>query len=545
MDDLGDMIDSFLQKEELYYRNGEWEKLLTPCLTAARIGCLKLLRWARKRKKPWNFGPKPDQYHYHEYTYSLQTRFTACAAANNNWHILKWAARHGCRKDDYPAEVACMTKNLKIIPFLFDLGYKIYANNVATIAAQQGDIEILEFLDKHKLLKRNISLLFATVGKSQIETFQWFVNTVNAPMTKQVLHLAAALGDIANFQFILKSRKITTDCVNIAAFKRHFDMVKWMYAMGTSLKARTFGAVASHCDFEMMQWMYEKKCPMNAQVFANVALSGRLDVMQWLLEKNCPWDSRVYHNAIKNNHLQAVLFAYENGCPFDESISEFAAERKCYDILKFLILKGFQCTARVCEGVARSGDLELFKFCVEKKKGVVFDVDAFASAALKGHINILQYMIDNGFDTLLERHSKLGHPHMKSMITHNIVKDGRLDVLVFLLQNGFEWTNEITATAAAYGRLDIIQYAHNNGLEIFECGCEDAARFGHLSILQFLHEKNYKFSKQMCDSAASAGRLDIVQFLVERNCPWDMQTVNDARMEVFKWLTYTFGPDYQ
>lgn len=505
---------------------GLCKRIVCPCITAARFGCLKLLKWARKRNKRWDFADTPD-YMIDRVTAS----FTTCAAIYNNWRILKWAVKNGCKLNTNTIQIAGLNGNVDFLQFLLKTGVDIIPDNLVKDAIEKRNVKVLDFLHQNSLFKMNQRFWYILLQTPSVEVLNWVLSK-GFRMNHNAMRCAVCLGDMNMVRLILKSLgksyKVRAGLAILAASRGNYDVVKFLKKSGCKLNADIFAIVAQRCDFEMMKWLHQQKCPFNKQVFPNVASNGRLDVMCWLLNKGCFWNFRVYLKAITTNRLDVVQFAFENKCPSSEYLCLTAARGGCVDILKYMLSKGFPYNNRIFINIMMLDDYDLFQWCLSR--GCVLTGGMIETILRRGNLLILKSIPDLIFK----------HRHSFQIILPSVIK---LQTIEYLLQNGLiEWTDERTNLAVWYERLDILHFLHNNGL-IHSKACYEAANKGKLKILQWLHEeKNYPLVTDVSEETIKYGHLQIVRYLVEKGCLWNKFTIAFAQkhyqFEIYKYLKY-------
>ena len=102
-------------------------------------------------------------------------------------------------------------------------------------------------------------------------------------------------------------------------------------------------------------------------------------------------------------------------------------------------------------------------------------------AALKGHINVLQYLYENGYPLNTDEN-----------ICTAAARGGKLETLVWLHEIGCPW-DTYTCTVAALG--------------------------GHLEVLRYLHEQGCPWNSNVCLFAAERGHHVVLQYALENGCP--------------------------
>lgn len=144
------------------------------------------------------------------------------------------------------------------------------------------------------------------------------------------------------------------------------------------------------------------------------------------------------------------------------------------------------------------------------------------------------------------------------------IKSGRLDIIIWALENGCKWHNSACDFAVSYGRLDILKFAYDNGYpwhrfvrdrdviekRVYDYVTKygrtpeinnktnhkwayrlnsliyvDAAKYGHLEIMEWLKTKRvngYHLRDEICIEAAKGGHLNVFKWAIaeyKNDCP--------------------------
>lgn len=290
--------------------------------------------------------------------------------------------------------------------------------------------------------------------------------------------------------------------------------------------------------------------------------TGRLDVIQWLerehafdanelledLRKNRSTDSRTWAlfcryvkqlQANKNvarlvldcaalgGHMHIVRHYAERGCYFDNWTASFAAQSGHIEILQYLVEQKMV--------LSFEEDLP----CPFEEVGVHPEVsDACCmEAASGGQLEVLQYL--HGLGLVFD------DPVMKIAC-----RKGQLEVVKFL--NTINPVGSHTAddeirsasqakfvdVAVRHGHLHVIEYFYNQGFPLTQWCYELAAERGLLQVLEYLHSKNVPWGPMVCLQAASAGQLDALKFLINKGCPFNEEEITAAlgTSEITEWI---------
>jgi hypothetical protein len=146
--------------------------------------------------------------------------------------------------------------------------------------------------------------------------------------------------------------------------------------------------------------------------------------------------------------------------------------------------------------------------------------DVREAAFLEGNVEICEWVLAHG---TFEQDMRTFLQHDYSAC-HKFVVRGRLEMLQWLM-----------ARLEVENLPDIINYNKNNCLNT-----KRAAQYGHLEMLKWLVENGFKFTVDALTAAAKEGQLECVVYLRERGCNMtptvSKVTVNRARMHVLRWV---------
>ncbi len=103
--------------------------------------------------------------------------------------------------------------------------------------------------------------------------------------------------------------------------------------------------------------------------------------------------------------------------------------------------------------------------------------------------------------------------------------NGRLEMLQFLRQSGYDWDARASAYAARNNHRNILEWMYDTSpppphLPLWSpMTCADAAFGGHFALLKWLHSIDCQWDEETTRWAAFRGRIDMLQWLHENNCP--------------------------
>jgi hypothetical protein len=175
-------------------------------------------------------------------------------------------------------------------------------------------------------------------------------------------------------------------------------------------------------------------------------------------------------------------------------------------------------------------------------------------ASQEGHLHILNWVKDN-FTLKTPKSTYTGildwelecseEPILVERITDNTsfseiaAEVGRLDVVMWLHSNGFDWDFKTCRNAALNGHFDLLKWARVNGCPWNEPCCAAAAAIGHLEMLKWLRENGCPWGSLTCANAAENGNLETLKWAIDNGCPWDknifVKAFNKGHMDIVDW----------
>ena len=157
------------------------------------------------------------------------------------------------------------------------------------------------------------------------------------------------------------------------------------------------------------------------------------------------------------------------------------------------------------------GHLEILKYLCSN--GCPLVEPAYYCAAQKGNLKVLEYLHKNNCPRSYE---------MDIQVCAITSKNGHLEVLKYLFENGWSWDYSVCRMAVSYGRLEIVKYLQTkldrNDFTWNWLKCRDAVGNGQLEVLKYLLEIGCVLDENVCNSAVVSGQLEILKYLRELGC---------------------------
>ena len=188
---------------------------------------------------------------------------------------------------------------------------------------------------------------------------------------------------------------------------------------------------------------------------------------------------------------------------------------------------GIRAWGRALRFAAMSGHLDILKvFKARADKYPDDDVwntkwdDVRHTAFLAGNVEIIEWVLAHG---TCEHDMRTFLQHDYSAI-HKLVVRGRLEMLQWYM-----------ARLEVENFPDFINYNKN-----FCLNTKRAAQYGHLEMLKWMMENGFKFAVDALTAAAARGHLECVVYLRERGCNMtptvSKVTVNHLQIHVLRWV---------
>jgi hypothetical protein len=125
-------------------------------------------------------------------------------------------------------------------------------------------------------------------------------------------------------------------------------------------------------------------------------------------------------------------------------------------------------------------------------------------------------------------------------ICMNAAGNGHFEVLKWARENGYEWDFYTCANAAEKGNLEILKWARENGCDWHRITCSYAAANGHLEVLKYAHENGCDWDECVCAAAAENSQLEILKYAHKNLCPWDERVcryaIENGNNEILEWF---------
>ena len=182
------------------------------------------------------------------------------------------------------------------------------------------------------------------------------------------------------------------------------------------------------------------------------------------------------YEAIENNRLEDLAELYYENTPRTRRYSYFdsftfqgpfvsvhfqiAARKGYFDILKYIIkicggdIIGCNIDGNACDDAAACGHLNCLKLAYEFGEAPI-GIETFYNAAEYGHVDCLQYALDEVDEYSRNEHGKI--------MCAKAAKNGHINCLKLLREQEMHWDEQTFECALQYNQVECLEYAYKYG----------------------------------------------------------------------------------
>jgi len=257
------------------------------------------------------------------------------------------------------------------------------------------------------------------------------------------------------------------------------------------------------------------------------ARGGHLDIIRWLQYKGIKIDSSTCDGAAWGGHIDIIDTLLKDGID-SRNMTLWCVIGGQLETLKTLRSYGYTIPHNrhgyTCELACEKGNVEMVKYLIEEEHQVC-DIQSYIQAVTNGHVGVLKYLIEN-----IHSPDLLNDLDIMGTAAHY----RQLEILKYLIQDGFPCTEFVMHKASLGGDINIVKFLHESG-----CEWDSSVYTGNIEIMQYAYDEGCPFSTFSCDYAASYGDIKALGFLKDHGCPWTENTIREAyRSEEYKTVKY-------
>lgn len=437
--------------------------------------------------------------------------------------------------------LAVKTNQIKIVRNLVLSGYNLekdmdtygdnsVGENALETAVDYGHLEIVDYL-----IEQGVNPEF-----NKRYDRDWHL--ADSAVSSGHLHIAKYLVDLGMF--------IPTFNIYVAAGKGYFDIVKYLEpdTVNHSCRNQALCNAAENGHLSIVRFLVEKGINPNVndgEALLKSAKKGHLGVVKFLLEQGInvkKFGGKALNESLKKGHFEIVKSLVEKGADVHKIDSDhirsltwlFSDKYNPIDIVEYLLKLDvylYDNNARFLEYVAERGRLDLVQIMIKKNEdwSLIPDATPVHSAAQNGHIKVVRFLVEQGFDINAENPSWFYHHTPLAKASEN----GHFEIVKYLVEQGADVNkgsnHDINplSSASKNGHFEIVKYLTEKGANIhikYEYALRSASEKGHLEIVKYLihrgadiHTSDQRYSSEpdSVETAIGNNQLEIVKYFVE------------------------------
>ena len=375
-------------------------------------------------------------------------------------------------------------------PHVLDWAFNLIKDQNRTIMksasvgfAEGGHLEFLESLHKLNKLLPFFNLHNFAASGGHLHIIEWLIKNDYCPEDPEldcfsdICDEAAKKGHLNIIQWVYNKSSFTVWIAFYeAAAGGHFGILNWLVSMGYEAES-DHNMYAAKGGWKVLEWFQSKGVELHEDASKGAAEAGRLDILIYLKEKGIPWSEDVCALAAFGGHLDLLKYLYKNGCKIEWNACSLAAEGGHLEILKWLRENQCKWNERTTYCASAYGQLDILKWALEN--GCMCNFDACAVvAALEGHFKVVKYFIENKLEAI----------DIYDVMMH-AAKKGHLDILIYIQEKGFKFSETTIEWASKNGDLDMVKYLAQNGCKLTWGVVEEAIKGNQLEVLKWLEEQ--------------------------------------------------------
>jgi hypothetical protein len=162
--------------------------------------------------------------------------------------------------------------------------------------------------------------------------------------------------------------------------------------------------------------------------------------------------------------------------------------------------------------------------------GIIICVSKYSKNIIKFNV-LRQPDIDYIFTSKNLFEWAINHPYFyENKLPLVLTKNGKLEYLQYVLNNGYKYDPEIYYEAAknSFDNMDIIKWCYKKNFKPNERAIQGACEVGNIELIKWMDRRNFPFNVNACHMAAYYNHIDVLKFLIRKGYPWDKRIYNYA-----------------
>ena len=439
---------------------------------------------------------------------------TACATAVEAGHtaMLKFAIESGCTMPSEASTIAAAKGYLACLKLLHEKG-AIWTIATTAAAARGGHLDCLQYSHENgcpwlsnKKHPDDMDFEIELEDDDEEVPSGEMENGEN-----NICTIAAGNGHLDCLQYAHNEGvPLQPRTVAAAAWRYNgLECLKYVHQQGLPLVGDLFDDCVQNDDIEMMKYLHEQGCQWNEHVFRVAAQEGSVECVKYMHENGCPWNEQVCEMAAKRHDLEMVLYLLSNGCPPSNNIWSFT-DNDFLQVLQCFVQLGlpWSVTPQATKCAAVSDNIEGLNLLL--KSGCPWWESTTFELVIENNYKMLQFVHDNGCPW---------HPYTSEFAA----LAGALECLQYAHTHGAPIAPPTCSvllprciSKAKRRYFECFKYAHEyGGCELPSCYTFYAARDGQLELLKYLHEQGCEWDPRAERAAEENNHQTCLEYITK------------------------------
>ena len=281
---------------------------------------------------------------------------------------------------------------------------------IITVAAK-GNMEMLKYCVANECPVDEYACAIAASNGS-LECLKYLHETAKAPWDYETAEEAAYSGHLHILEYLVERKfdEYNTRACSCAAIDGHLDCLKYLHETAKApWGSDAVREAREHNHPECLQYLRDNDCPLpvgwwydeDGTLFGEATINaaakdGDLEMVKYCVANQCPMNEYACAYAAENDQLECLKYLHETAkAPWDGSTSEWAARNGHLRILEYLFERGYDEFLWAVTSAATNGHLDCLKFLCDTAQGGWASLDV-KEAHKYNHSECLQYLLDNG-----------------------------------------------------------------------------------------------------------------------------------------------------
>lgn len=451
------------QYNNIEYNNTEYEEIL--CGLCAKHNNFKFLIWAHQN------GYELTKYGWHVNNNILCERLDVCsyAAQNGNLEMLEYCYKHNIDLSDRLFHKAVENNHLNILKYCHQKGLEWDSD----IYKKVCDIKCLDYLitNGKKNYKLN-NILIELAKRGQYECFVHLYSSniifnVDNLSHDNILKWAAYGGNLQLFKYLHRNgHLIDNNVILTAAVGCHLDILKYLLTNNHNKIITEKKFTAASKNIECLDYLCE------------IILNN-----PGLYPDGCPWNVKIFSNIIKTGKLDKIIEYRNKGCPWDKKMCYTAFKKGYIDILKYLHQNGCEWDQNIClntlnilnrnkyQNINKLNILKCVQYYINNELDYIPDIKILSIAFFANNLECFKYL----YEIYKSRNNKLklDQKLILETLTYDNwkIQNNDIELYKYCHQQGIEFDQDIYYRFRDFGYFDYLSYAYYNnfnGVEKFK-----------------------------------------------------------------------------